>query len=133
MIRLLTASLAALPLLTGAPARAAEAGATVTPIVQQKLPGAPGKTLSAVVVTYEPGAASPSHHHAGTVFAYVIEGTIRSALNDGEPRDYKAGETFTEPPGTHHAVSANASTTEPAKLLAIFVAEDGSQLTVFDK
>jgi quercetin dioxygenase-like cupin family protein len=133
MIRLLTASLAALPLLTGAPARAADADAPVTPIVQQKLPGAPGKTLSAVVVTYEPGAASPSHHHAGTVFAYVLEGTIRSALNDGEPRDYKAGETFTEQPGTHHAVSANASSTEPAKLLAIFVAEDGSQLTVFDK
>ena len=86
-----------------------------------------------MVVTYEPGAASPSHHHAGTVFAYVLEGTIRSALNDGEPRDYKAGETFTEPPCTHHAVSANASSTEPAKLLAIFVAEDGSQLTVFDK
>jgi hypothetical protein len=30
-------------------------------------------------------------------------------------------------------VSENASTTEPARLLAVFVAEDGAELTKFDQ
>jgi hypothetical protein len=30
-------------------------------------------------------------------------------------------------------VSANATTTEPAALLAVFVAKDGAELTTFDK
>ena len=46
---------------------------------------------------------------------------------------YRAGESFFEPPGTHHAVSENASGTEPAKLLAIIVAETGAKLTTFDE
>ena len=32
-------------------------------------------------------------------------------------------ENFSEMPGDRHAVSANASTTEPAKLLAVFVVD----------
>jgi quercetin dioxygenase-like cupin family protein len=46
---------------------------------------------------------------------------------------YKAGESFFEPPGSEHLVSANASTSKPASLLAIFVADDGAGLTTFDK
>ena len=36
---------------------------------------------------------------------------------------YKAGESFSEMPGDRHGVSANASETEPAKLLAVFVVD----------
>jgi quercetin dioxygenase-like cupin family protein len=42
---------------------------------------------------------------------------------------YHAGEGFFEPPGSVHLVSANASANEPAKLLAIFVADAGATLT----
>ena len=38
---------------------------------------------------------------------------------------YKAGESFSEMPGDRHAVSANASETEPARLLAVFVVDSG--------
>ena len=48
-------------------------------------------------------------------------------------KDYKAGEPFFEPPGSDHLISANASTTKPASLLAIFVADDGAVLTALDK
>ena len=98
------------------------------------LPDAPGKRLTAIVVRYAPGAASPRHHHAGSVFAYVLSGTIRSQNSaTGPVRDFKAGESFFEPPGSHHLISANPSATEPSSLLAIFVADDGSVLTTPDE
>ena len=109
-------------------------GADVSRVFGTQLPNVPGKSLTAVVVRYAPGAASPSHHHAGSVFVYVLSGVIRSQVSTGGPaKDYKAGETFFEPPASDHLVSANASTTEPASLLAIFVADDGAVLTTLDK
>ena len=95
----------------------------VTQIFDRELPNAPGKSMRAVLVEYGPGAASPSHRHPSSAFIYatVLEGEIRSKVNDDPERVYKAGEAWTEQPGDHHKVSANASATKPAKLLAIFV------------
>ena len=95
-----------------------------------KLPNVPGQTLTAVVVEYPPGGKSSVHHHAGSVFVYILTGRIRSQNSaTGPARIYKAGETFFEPPGSDHLVSENASASEPASLLAIFIAEDGADLT----
>jgi quercetin dioxygenase-like cupin family protein len=95
-----------------------------------KLPNVPGQTLTAEVVEYPPGGKSSVHHHAGSVFAYILTGRIRSQNSaTGPARIYKAGETFFEPPGSNHLVSENASASEPASLLAIFIAEDGAVLT----
>ena len=119
--------------IAGAPAAHAE-GDKVTPVRSEKLPNVPGKSLTAVQVNYAPGGKSASHHHAGSVFAYVLSGSIRSENSaTGPARVYKAGESFFEPPGSEHLVSENASATEPASLLAIFVADDGAQLTTFEK
>ena len=96
----------------------------------------PGKSVVAVVVSYPPGAKSPSHHHAASAFisAYVLEGAVLSQVDGGPPTVFRAGESFTEKPGAHHQVSANASTTEPAKLLAVFVVDTGEMpLTIPDK
>jgi quercetin dioxygenase-like cupin family protein len=87
----------------------------------------PGKSLEAVTVSYPPGAKSGAHHHAKSAFimAYVISGVIRSQV-EGEPaRVYHPGETWSEAPGAHHTVSENASTTEPAELLAVFLVDTG--------
>ncbi len=87
----------------------------------------PGKSLETVTVSYPPGAKSAAHHHANSAFimAYVISGAIRSQL-EGEPaRVYHAGETWSEAPGAHHTVSENASATEPAELLAVFLVDTG--------
>ena len=100
----------------------------------EKLPNVPGKSITAIVVNYAPGAKSVKHHHAGSVLAYVLSGEIRSENSaTGPAKVYKAGETFFEPPGSEHLVSENASATEPASLLAVFVADDGAQLTIFDE
>jgi quercetin dioxygenase-like cupin family protein len=63
----------------------------------------------------------------------VLEGTVRSQLDDGEVDDYRAGEYWIEPPGTEHALTQNASKTVRAHLLAVFIAPTGAQLTTYDK
>ena len=90
-----------------------------------------GHSITGLVVQYEPGGKSDAHHHAGSVMAYILTGAIRSQNSaTGAVRVYKAGESFFEPAGSIHLVSENASTTEPASLLAIFIAEDGATLTM---
>jgi len=106
----------------------------VRPVRTEKLANASGKTLTVVKVIYAPGGKSGQHHHAGSVFAYVLSGAIRSENSaTGPAKVYKAGESFFEPPGSEHLVSENASATEPASMLAVFVADVDARLTTFDK
>jgi quercetin dioxygenase-like cupin family protein len=108
---------------------------TITPAFAEAIANAPGKTMTALVVDYAPGGRSRPHRHGQAfVVGYVLSGAIRSGVNDGEERVYHAGEHWTEKPGAHHTVSENASATEPAKLLAIFVADTKDKhLVTFDK
>jgi quercetin dioxygenase-like cupin family protein len=98
---------------------------TVTPVFQRAIPNIPGRTMVAVVVTYPPGGKSPAHRHAPSAFIYahVLSGAIRSQVGDGPAKVYQTGEGFHEDPGSHHRVSENASATEPASLLAVFVVD----------
>ena len=108
---------------------------TATPAFKSAIPNIPGKSLIAVVVDYPPGAKSPSHRHAASAFIYahVISGAVRSQVDDQAVKVFKAGEGWSENPGAHHRVSENASDTEPAKLLAVFVVDSSEQtLTVPD-
>lgn len=102
-----------------------EKNAKVTLVYQHELPNVPGKSIKGVLVEYGPGGYSPGHTHAQSAFIYatVLEGAIRSQVNDGPVITYKAGQSFSELPGDRHGVSANASETEPAKLLAVFVVD----------
>ena len=125
-------ALAALALVTATPVSAHDSAlgqsvqlagskdAKVTLVYQHVLPNIPGKSIKGVLVEYGPGGYSSGHTHASSAFIYatVLEGAIRSQINDGPATVYKAGQSFTELPGDRHPVSANASETEPAKLLA---------------
>jgi quercetin dioxygenase-like cupin family protein len=107
--------------------------AKVTLVYQHELPNAPGKSIKGVLVEYGPGGYSPAHKHAASAFIYatVLEGAIRSQVNDGPAKTYEAGQSFSELPGDCHAVSANASETKPAKLLAVFVVDTNeTELTI---
>ena len=105
----------------------------VTLVYQHELPNCPGKSIKGVLVEYGPGGYSPAHTHAKSAFIYatVLEGAIRSQVNDGPVTTYTAGQNFSELPGDRHGVSANASETEPAKLLAVFVVDSNErELTI---
>lgn len=118
-----------------AAAPAAKAEGSVQQVFDQPIANIPGKSLIAVEVDYPPGGTSPSHRHAGSAFimAYVISGAIRSQVAGQPEHVYTAGQTWYEDPGAHHLVSANASQTEPAKMLAVFVVDTGhGPLTTFD-
>lgn len=116
------------------PICAAEASANspdnkVEIVASHAIPDMPGKRVTVVRVTYGPGGFTPPHRHGGTVTAYITKGQIKSKLNDGPVEIFNVGESFFEPPGTIHYVSANASATEFAELIAVFVADEGAQLT----
>ena len=102
---------------------------TVELITSQALPNVPGKRITVVRVSYGPGGASRPHRHAGSVTAYITKGEIRSQLGGGPVETFQVGQSFFEPPGSTHLVSANASNMEPAELIAVFVADEGAQLT----
>lgn len=127
---LLTALIAAVILAPAAHAEPTPQESGQKPVVRtvfDQPTNVPGKSLQTVTVSYPPGGKSAAHHHAQSAFimAYVISGAIRSQL-EGEPaRVYHAGETWSESPGAHHTISENASTTEPAELLAVFLVDTG--------
>ena len=104
---------------------------TVEPIASHALPNVPGKRVTIVRVFYGPGGFTRAHRHAGSVSAYITKGEIRSQLGGGPVETFQVGQSFFEPPGSTHMVSANASNTEPAELIAVFVADEGAQLTTF--
>ena len=111
---------------TAAPADdASQHKSKVTLAYDHVLPNAPGKSIRGVLVEYEPGGSSPAHTHPNSAFIYatVLEGAMRSQVNDGPVITYRAGESFSELPGDRHGVSANASDTEPMRLLAVFVVD----------
>ena len=111
---------------------AADNNAKVTLVYEHALPNVPGKSIKGVLVEYGPGGSSPAHTHPKSAFIYatVLDGAIRSSVNDGPVVTYRTGQSFSEMPGDRHSVSENASKTEPAKLLAVFVVDtDKKELT----
>lgn len=99
----------------------------------EKLPHVPGKSITTTLVDFPPGVVVPSHRHAGSVTAYVLKGTLQSQLNSDPIGTFGPGASWFEPPGTLHTYVANPSTTEPAQIMAIFVADsDCGKLTIFE-
>ena len=134
MKRILCALLiATLPVGNALADAAGSKSAKVTLVYQHELPNVPGKSIKGVLVEYGPGGYSPAHTHAKSAFIYaiVLEGAIRSQVNDGAVTTYQAGQSFSELPGDRHGISANASRTKPAKLLAVFVVDTNeTELTI---
>ena len=110
---------------------------SVTPAFSEPIPNIPGKSLIAVVVTYPPGGKTPPHHHAGSAFVtgYVLSGAIRSQVGRGKVQVFQAGRRVSPKVRAlrYDGKSENASETEPAKRLAIFVVDStDTALTTMD-
>lgn len=106
---------------------------TLVPLLQQAIPTLPGKALTAIAVVFPPGAASVPHRHGDAfLYAYVLEGGVRSQIEGQPAHVYRTGESWTEKPGDHHVLTENASSTETARLLVVFVADTGAPLKTDD-
>ncbi len=94
-------------------------------------PGMDGRHLTAtlVAVHYGAGEASPPHTHSCPVVVYILQGSVRSKV-EGQPEAiYKPGDSFYEPPGGLHLISANANRSAPARFLAFFVCDHDAPLS----
>lgn len=100
----------------------------VTPIAQAVLPAQAFTKATAVRVDFAPGSTSTPHRHPGHVFVVVLSGEIESALDGQPPKRYKAGQAWYEEPGQLHRVTRNASTSQPASLVALLLSNDQEAL-----
>jgi quercetin dioxygenase-like cupin family protein len=113
---------ATLPNTAAAQSVPAQGASTRRNVIKQRLPGQPDRDITLVEVTYPPGTGSSPHLHANGVMAFVVSGTIASKVGDGPEQTFHAGDAWWEPVGAIHRVSRNASSTQTATLLAIYVA-----------
>jgi quercetin dioxygenase-like cupin family protein len=103
----------------------------VTPLMKQVIADFPGHEVTMITLDIPPGGGSSPHRHPGHhTFGYVLEGTYKIKIDDGPETSLMKGQTFYEAPGQLHAVSRNASDTEPAKVLVVMLAESGKPVTV---
>jgi quercetin dioxygenase-like cupin family protein len=89
------------------------------------------KRVTSMEVSFPPNAFTAEHHHEADLYVYVLEGTIHSQLGGQPVMTYTKGQSFFEPDGSVHLFAENASTTEPAKILAVFVHREGARLMVY--
>ncbi|MGQ5637704.1 MULTISPECIES: cupin domain-containing protein [unclassified Streptomyces] len=107
---------------------------TLKPLLQQVLPNVKGKTFTSAIVDFPPYARAVPHRHGPAfVYAYVLQGTVRSRLAGKPVHTYHQGDNWVEPPGAHHVLTENTSRTERAKLLVVFVSDTGARLKVDDR
>ena len=112
-----------------------ERAPSAKPVAQRDTPAInlDGWQMTASEVSYPPGEMSGRHRHPGFVIGYVLEGQYRFAVNDNPPQVLGPGQMFFESfdkPGEVHAVSGNASTTQPTRILAIVFTKKGDPVTI---
>jgi quercetin dioxygenase-like cupin family protein len=103
---------------------------TVAPLMTKELTDLPGKDVLMLTVEFAPGGADPIHRHNAHGFIYVLEGSVVMQVKGGKPVTLTAGQTFYEGPDDVHLVGRNASSTRPAKLLAVLLKNKGAPALV---
>ncbi len=102
----------------------------VVTVMSRELTDIPGKEVVMLTVEFPPGGSDPVHRHDAHGFIYVLEGSVVMQVQGGKEVTLTPGQTFYEGPDDVHVVGRNASTTRPAKLLAILVKDKGAPILV---
>ena len=102
----------------------------VATLMSKDLTDIPGKEVVMVTVEFPPGGSDPVHRHHAHGFIYVLEGAVVMQVKGGKEVTLTPGQTFYEGPDDVHVVGRNASTTRPAKILAILVKDKGAPILV---
>lgn len=74
----------------------------------------------------------PHRHGDAFVYAYVLEGTVRSQLDHQPVPTFHQGDNWVEEPGAHHVLTENTSSTQRARLPVVFVSHTEAKLKVND-
>jgi quercetin dioxygenase-like cupin family protein len=114
------------------PAQQAAAPAPVsrTDLLARDLPAGDFRHIQSAIVTLQPGAAAARHRHDVAVYAYVLEGIVENQFNGASVETHKIGESWWEAPGTVHDIARNASPSAVARLLIVYIGEEGKSATV---
>ena len=104
--------------------------AKVTQLFSNGLTDLPGKEGLMLLIEYPPGSTDPIHRHNAHGFIYVLEGSIVMQVRGGKEVTLTPGQTFYEGPDDVHVVGRNASETEPARFVVVFVKEKGAPVLV---
>ena len=109
----------------------APASSGIKAIYERELPSVSldGWQVTVLELTFPPGTTSPKHAHPGFILGYILEGEYRFQLEGEQLRILSTGDVFYEAPGSVHLSSGNASTTKPARILALAFAEKGKEIT----
>jgi quercetin dioxygenase-like cupin family protein len=103
---------------------------TRTDLLKRALPPGNFRDVQASLIELGPDATAPRHRHDVAVLAYVLEGTVENQFDGGATQVHKAGDSWWEAPGTVHDLARNASKTARARLLVIYIGEEGKAATV---
>lgn len=87
--------------------------------------------IVSVVGTLAPGGRTALHQHPVPVYVYILEGSLSVKTEGAETRNYKAGDAFLESVGNWH--QAFNESDQPAKILVVFMGEEGKPTTVAKK
>lgn len=88
----------------------------------------PEVTIKEIVIA--PGEELPWHQHPVINAGILLSGELMVYTRDGKQKNLKAGDTLIELVNTSH-YGKNIST-EPAKIVVFYLAEQGDKVTVLD-
>jgi len=106
-----------------------DAPVTITELFKRAHPERADKEIIVKRIELKPGGSAPAHVHPGMVTGYIETGTLEFQLK-GEPlKTFKAGDTFFEPPGSHHLVARNPAATAKTVIIAFVENPKGAPLS----
>jgi quercetin dioxygenase-like cupin family protein len=107
------------------------AGVVQTELFKTTLNDVLGRVVIIRRTERDPGNGSGPHRHPGShTFGYILEGAYEVKIENGPLQTLGPGDTFYEFPGALHAVSRNASSTQPVKYLVISISDPTKPQTV---
>jgi quercetin dioxygenase-like cupin family protein len=82
-----------------------------------------------VELNFQSGVSVPEHRHPGPILGYVVDGQMRTAVNNEPEQVLPVGRTFFEPSGAVHTTSGSARIDGPTRALVFMLVPKGSPLT----
>jgi len=99
--------------------------------IDLQYPPADSAEIVSLIAELDPGGRTALHQHPVPVFVYVLEGTLIHKTEGGEARTYEAGQAFLEDVNVMHQASNESD--KPAKIIVVFMGEEGKPTTVAAK